>query len=145
METTKENLKRSVVEALKFSKNAKLLPVLEFKGIKFDEDRPMVLLGLDTCNSLSVGDSCVIERQILRYSDDFIPAFFPEVGIIAAFVELTGHLKYGRGIKIKDMFCILARPSNSILSPIEMTHVNQQDEAIIYLFNIGGLKKVEEK
>ncbi len=145
METTKEELKNLFVRTLKISKKVRLnhRPT----GVKFNEDKAVVRLDIDSYNGFSVGDLC-IRKYIGWYCN--LPAEPKSNKLrIAAFIELTAHLKGGGGIGIKDMFCVLARKFRSGGNgggyyEIWDTHSIISHGTFILLFSVNELEKVDE-
>lgn len=152
-ELTKTELKELVVEALKVAGKIKL--VCKTEGVKFDENRPLIRLDLEDYNEFSVGDFCKLKNQTNDWYGSKCKILFAEPPYryrIAAFVELIGNLKNGKGIRIKDMFCALVEDCNLFSPPCQIHHVIRAVtygsvpyiQKPIWLFWVKGLEKVKE-
>lgn len=151
MELTKENLRKWAVESLKEGK--KIEVVFRPDGVKFDEDKAVVRLDLETYNGFSVGDSCAGKKRhwatwgiddccgVVRHLS--WPPYKEHK--IAAFVEITAHLKGGQGVRIKDMFCIMASVHEDPLLPHKrILRGGDKNNASVLALWIGSLKKFGE-
>lgn len=152
MELTKENLKKSILEALKVSRKVQLFYRPE--GIKYGEDEAVIRLDLDTYKGLSVGDLCtpMVSDPMVSERPKITHGAFLNRCVIAGFVEMTGWVMGApRKIKTKDIFCVLAYSSSVKLPP----NFEPQDLVVkitlppskmpILLFPIEKVKKLEQE
>lgn len=129
MEDLKERLREEFINALKDAKRFRL--VFRPDGIKFDENRAMVRLDLDEYKGFSIGSACFPPGRANIYG-------YP----IVAFVEMTGYLKGGGGIKIKDMCCVLAERRGTGGNGGGEYHFLTAHDRSIFLYRVKDLKKV---
>jgi len=125
---------------------------------KFKENNPNILISLDEFKGLFIGDICSFypTRNTWYTKNLFGTSWIDEFKShwkykICAFIEMTGHLKEGKGIKITDMFCVLIHYSepafSSILREIRYSDIvkvefEKDKESPILLFWTEALKKV---
>lgn len=148
-----------VLRALRKAK--KVRPVPRLDGVKFDENRPVVRLDLDSFKGLTVGDLCRIkpelEQAYLFFIEDFGPRDLIEQEFrVMAFVELEGHLKEGKGAKVRDILAVVGRveehydsnenvPGRPFVPRLQRTVIAGSDNGALPLFwpdfLARGLKK----
>lgn len=150
MENVKENLKRLFINAL--IKLPKFQLAFRPSGVKFEENASIVQLHIDSTDcygGFSIGDICMLKKNCAWYTGGPFRAAKANLGgntnayRIVAFVELTGHLRRGVGIRFRDKFCVLA--GVFALSSYFIEKADERPNAPVLLFWVGGLQKIEQK
>ncbi len=143
---TKENLRNSVLEALKVSKKVQLLDRPE--GIRYGEDEAVFRRDLDTYKGFSVGDLCspIIPESLKITHEGLIDRC-----VIAAFIEMTGWVIGARKIRTRDIFCVLAYSPLDSPPPFEPQNwiaritMPPSCKTPILLFPVEKVKKLKQK